>query len=83
MLKALPRVLPPSLYICSCKSFSSILIYFTDRLSSIVTWILYLMSAFTNPGYLLGCSEELAARAGAYDARNFEFTTERKNPQDE
>jgi hypothetical protein len=42
---------------------------------------MYLRAACTNPGFLIGCSQELAARAGAYDPKNFEFTTERKEKE--
>ena len=48
-----------------------IILTINHRFSSILAYTFYLLVAYTNPGYLLGSSEELAKRAGAYDAKNF------------
>ena len=58
-----------------CKFFRSANL--SPRVFFIITYIWYLLSAYTNPGFLLGCSKELAQRAGAYDPKNFGFS-ERK-----
>ena len=41
------------------------------RLTTILTIIYYLRSAWTNPGYLQGCAADEAKKAGAYDPKMY------------